>query len=294
MSYSVIAIIYNPKSTGSSESLARSLHKDLSIKLPNQRIELLATKHAGHARELAYDISKKYDKPLIISSSGDGGYNEVINGALQAQSEGANPITSLLPAGNANDHHRNLHNSSLIEQIVAMKTRSIDVLTLRGHIDSKQVTRYAHSYMGFGLTPRVGQELNKSKLNRITETLLVTKSLFTLKPVSLEIDGSIRSYDSVIFSNVDSMSKYLHISSPSSIKDGECEVTIFPHRSKFQLFFLLMKSLIFSSDEMMRVSSFALRTTDKTLFQADGEILTLDAKSKVAISVEKQLLRTIV
>ena len=99
MSYSIIAIIYNPKSTGSSESLAKSLHKKLSSKLPNQRIDLLATEHAGHARELAYDISKKYDKPLIISSSGDGGYNEVINGALQAQSEGANPITSLLPAG---------------------------------------------------------------------------------------------------------------------------------------------------------------------------------------------------
>ena len=294
MSYSIIAIIYNPKSTGSSESLARSLHKKLKVKLPNQHLELLATKRAGHARDLAYEISKKYDIPLIISSSGDGGYNEVVNGALNAQLEGANPTTSLLPAGNANDHHRNLHDSSLIEQIVAMKSRSIDVLKVRGHIDRKKVTRYAHSYVGFGLTPRVGRELNKSKLNRITETILVTKSLLTLKPVSLEMNDSVRTYDSVIFSNVDSMSKYLNISSPSSITDGECEVTIFPHRNKFQLFFLLIKSLVSSSKEAMRVSNFTLRTTDKTLFQADGEILTLDAKSKVYISVEKQLLKTII
>ena len=161
MSYSIIAIIYNPKSTGSSKSLAQSLQKKLKVKLPNQRIELVATKHTGHARDIAYDIAKKYEKPLIVSSSGDGGYNEVVNGALQAQSEGAHPITSLLPAGNANDHHRNLHDSSLVNEIVTMNTRDIDVLKISGCVDSKEITRYAHSYLGFGLTPRVGRELNK-------------------------------------------------------------------------------------------------------------------------------------
>ena len=294
MIYSIIAIIYNPKSTGSSKSLAQSLYKRLETKMPNQHIELIATKRAGHAHDISYEIAKKYKQPLIISSSGDGGYNEVINGALKAQSEGAHPITSILPAGNANDHHRNLHDSSLIDQIVGMESKNIDVLSVHCYVEGKMVTRYAHSYVGFGLTPRVGRELNKSKLNRFTETLLVTKSLVTLKPVSLEIDDSINTYDSIILSNVDSMSKYLHISSPSSVLDGKCEVTIFPHKSKLHLLFFLITSLISSSKEAMRVSDFTLYTTGKTLLQADGEILTLDAKSKVHISVEKQLLQTII
>ncbi len=44
MKYSAIHIIYNPNSTGNSEAMARELQKQLSEKIKNVNIELIATK----------------------------------------------------------------------------------------------------------------------------------------------------------------------------------------------------------------------------------------------------------
>ena len=295
MKFTTIAVIYNPNSTGPSKKLAESFKEDLLSKLPTQKIELIATEHAGHAEELAYTIAKQSESPLIVSSSGDGGYHEVINGALRAQAEGAMPTTGLLPAGNANDHYSDLHSGDIIDIIANQEPTDIDVLTLTGVSDGKKVQKWSHSYIGFGLTPKVGRELNKTKLNALNETWIVIKALVTLKPISLKIDSNTRSYDSIIFSNVDRMSKYFTVSRPSHVGDGKFEVTIFRKRNKLKLMAMLLKSSLIGIKENMRANEFALETTDKqTLVQLDGEIMTLDAHSKVLISIDTQALRCIV
>ena len=294
MTYTTIAIIYNPKSTGQSEELAQEFAADIRQQLPNQKVELIATQHAGHAEELAYELASSSSNPLIISSSGDGGYNEVVNGAMKAQNEGATPTTGLLPAGNANDHHRNLHESELVDQIVHEQSTAIDLLKITCQSEGKTVERYAHSYIGFGLTPTVGKALNKVELNRFTETLVVVRSLLTTKPVRLKIDAKVRSYESVIFSNVDEMSKYLKISQPSSVTDGKFEVTIFRRRTTLRLLATLLKATVQGVKENKQIAKFSLTTVKKTLVQADGEIMTLDANSEVVITAEAQVLRCVV
>lgn len=294
MSYSTIAIIYNPNSTGPSKTLAEELADDIRKRLPDQHVELIATEHAGHAEELAYTLASSHTNPLIISSSGDGGYNEVVNGAMKAQNEGATPTTSLLPAGNANDHHRNLHEKELIDLIAREQSTAIDLLKITGQVDGKPVERYAHSYIGFGLTPTVGKELNKVDLNRLVEAWVVIRSLLTTKPVRLKIDTKVHSYESVIFSNVDEMSKYLKISQPSSVTDGKFEVTIFRRRTTLRLLATLLKATVQGVKENKQAAEFSLTTVKKTLVQADGEIMTLDAHSQVVITAETQVLRCIV
>src|SRR4051812_13045559 len=91
-SYTEVAIIYNPNSTGNAEENAKQLQADLRSSLPGLAVRLLPTERAGHAIELAYGFAKKHKNPLIVAASGDGGYNEVINGALRAQGEGASPV----------------------------------------------------------------------------------------------------------------------------------------------------------------------------------------------------------
>lgn len=294
MRYTTIAVIYNPNSTGSGEKLARQFKKDVLARLPDQTIELIETKHAGHGEELSYDIAKSSKMPLIISSSGDGGYHDVINGAMRARHEGFNPTTSLLPAGNANDHYTNLHTTDLVDQVVSGKTRKIDVLKLISKVDGKKFIKYAHSYIGFGLTPFVGDALNKEKLNPVKEVLIVTRALLTIKPVRLKIKRKKRAYESVIFSNIDVMSKYLKISQPSSVSDGKFEVTIFTRRSKLRLILLLLHTSFKGVKEDTQVKKFVLKTVKETLVQADGEIATLDANTRTVITVEKQALRCIV
>lgn len=294
MSYTTIAIIYNPNSTGSSQDMAKHFAKELKKKLPKQPTELIATKYAGHAEKLAYDIAKKEKHALIISSSGDGGYNEVVNGALKAQKEGYKVTTGLLPAGNANDHYRNIHETDTIDLIVKNKAKKVDVLKLKGTVNGKAVERYAHSYIGFGLTPKVGNELNKKKLNFLMELWLVAHGLFTVTPVKLKIGKKVGRYESVVFSNVDTMSKYLKISTPSSITDGKFEVTIFTRRSKLQLISTLLRASVEPIEEDAQVQKFSLETVKKTLVQLDGEIISLDARTKITVTAEKQLLRCVI
>ena len=293
MNYSLVAIIFNPISTGPSKSMARELEAKIHEEMPGQTVELFATEFAGHAEELAYKISKEHKNPLIISSSGDGGYHEVVNGVLKAQAEGATPTTGLLPAGNANDHHRNLYDGDMVERIMSGKPKKIDVLMLEATAGGKKIQRYAHSYIGFGLTPIIGAELNKIKLNFFTEILIVARSLLAVKSVKLKINGKARRYESVIFSNIDSMSKYLQISQPSSVTDGKFEVTIFKRRNKFQLLLTLLRTSVGALKEDKRVSEFTLTTTKDTLVQADGEILTLDGGTTVRVSAERQMLASV-
>ena len=294
MTYSTIAIIYNPVSTGSGEELAVDFKNALEKRLPKQTIELIPTKRARHAEELAYEIAKRSKNALVISSSGDGGYNEIVNGAMRAQNKGYKVTTSLLPAGNADDHYRNLNEENLVDLIVANKTRNIDLIKLTSTSNGKLVERYAHSYMGFGLTPEVSVELNKTKLNIFNEVILVARVLLTVRSVRLKIDNRIRRYESIVFSNVDQMSKYLKISQPSHMDDGEFEVTIFTRRHKLQLILLLLRASLLGVKEDMRVSSFSLETVDPTLVQADGEVLELDAGVAAEITAEKQILTTVI
>lgn len=294
MTYTTIAVIYNPNSTGSSKSLAEEFKSNLQKWIPSQKVELIPTKYAGHAEKLAYKIAQESKKPLILSSSGDGGYNEVVNGAMKAQNEGFKPITGVLPAGNANDHYHNIHDKDILDLIVANKTKHIDLLKISYIFKNKAEQRYAHSYIGFGISPVVGKELNKTKLNRFNETWLVIKTLFTVKPEKLKIDKKVRKYDSVIISNVDKMSKYLNISHPSRIDDGLFEVTISRHENKLKLITLLLRASLLKLKENQQTNIFSLDTVKEVIAQADGEILTIDPNTRVNISIEKQVLTCLV
>jgi len=290
----MIAIIYNPNSTGDGEKLAKDLASELRTKLPRQNVQLMTTDHAGHGEEIAYDIASHSKNPLIISASGDGGYHDVVNGAMRALREGFHPTTGLLPAGNANDHYRTIHTADIVEQISRGTTQKIDVLKLHGVSKGQSIDRYAHSYIGFGLTPTVGRALNKTKLTPITELFTVARSLFSARPVRLIVDGMANEYDSIVCSNIDQMSKYLNISTPSSTTDGMFEVTIFKRQHKLRLIAQLLKSTLISAQEDRQTRSFSLTTTRPTLVQMDGEIVALDAHTKVDITIEHQALNCVV
>ena len=293
MNYTTVSIIYNPNSTGSSKTMAEDFMKAIQEKLPKQKVKLMPTKYAGHAEKLAYKLAKRTKSPLIFSS-GDGGYNEVVNGAMKAQNKGYNPTTGLLPAGNANDHYHNVHTESIIDLLVAGKTKKLDLLQISYTAKKKASKRYAHSYIGFGISSMVSKELNKTKLNRFNETWLVIRTLFTISPVKLKLNGEVKKYDSIIMSNADKMSKYLNVSSPSKMNDGKFEVTISTHENKFKLLGLLLQASLIKLKEDHQTDSFLLETVEETVAQTDGELITIDANSQVTVTIEKQILNCLV
>lgn len=295
--YSAITIIYNPHSTRRAKQLAQQLKTELKRRLPRQKVHLAATKRAGHAETLAYKLAKATKRPLIISASGDGGYHEVVNGLVRAQAEGATPTAGLLPAGNANDHFRNLHaREELSEQIANDNARNIDLLKFRYVQDGQRQQRYAHSYIGLGLTPQAARELNQHELSKhkSLEVWLVAKAIISLRAIRLEVGDNIRHYDSLIFSNVPRMSKYLSLSDIGSAQDGKFEVTAFRRRNKFRLLLTLVTASTRGLKGTNQSKSFRFRTIKPQLVQLDGEIIQIDADSSATVSIDRGLLRCIV
>lgn len=293
-SYTDIAIIYNPNSTGNSESNALQLAKDLAEHGFGDITRVLCTDGPGQGESIAYALAMGSQQPLIISSSGDGGYNDVINGALKAQEEGASPVCGLLPSGNANDHYRNLHHGPVIERIVSGRHRSIDVLSIRAKVDSKPWQRYAHSYIGVGLTPKVGHELNKVRLNRFVEAWIVIRTLYNLRGSRLVVRGREQTYDSLIFSNIGSMSKILTVSDSSKLTDGKFEIVAFPTKSRWQLLKQLVRASTVGLHTDRQASSYSFSTIGPTRVQLDGEIFRIDGHSQVKIELAHKELRCII
>src|ERR1035437_7025150 len=136
-----VVVIFNPQSTGDAQNKAQELRDELAVRAPDLLVELVETQHAGHARELAADAAAT-GRPLVISVSGDGGYNEVVDGAMRANND--NAACAVLAAGNANDHDRTTAEHPLVDAIVSGEVCRIDLLRLT--VDG--TSRYAHSYVG--------------------------------------------------------------------------------------------------------------------------------------------------
>jgi diacylglycerol kinase family enzyme len=122
-----IAVIFNPKSTGDAPELAEQLRAELAARVPGIPVTMAPTEHAGHARVLARAAAAT-GRPLLISVSGDGGYNEVVDGAMAAGNDEA--VCAVMAAGNANDHRRSTREQSLPDAIVGGTVRRIDLLRL--------------------------------------------------------------------------------------------------------------------------------------------------------------------
>lgn len=291
--FNFVAIIYNPNSTGSSNSKAHRLRDKLDKALPAP-VTLYETKYPQHAEELAYQTAKEFTKPLIISVSGDGGYNEVINGAMHARSEGATPICAVMPAGNANDHHRTLSKKPLRRAILSQAVHNIDLLkVIVAPRQGAKVVRYAHSYVGLGLTANVSSELNRQALNPLREIAIILRALYHFRPVSIEAEGANLKLDSLIFSNINQMAKVLTVSKNGHPQDGIFELSLFPSDNKVRLVGRLLKAATVGLKPSRQTSHYEFATNDKTVLHLDGEVLNIDKNCHVTITIDEKALPTI-
>lgn len=290
--YTSITILYNPKATGSGKALAEQLRLDLRSALPAQEVAVVPTKNLGHAKRLAYKLAHASKRPLIISASGDGGYHEVVNGAMRAQAEGASPTTGLLPAGNANDHYKAIHEHDMVDAIRRGKAKRIDLLQLT----YGRRTEYAHSYIGLGMTARSGHALNvnRERRNWFMDIVLVARVILFSGPVHLKVNGKLRRCDSIIFSNIGKMSKILSLSDVSHPADGKFEIIAARHHSKLWFILHLAKASTWGLRRKRQITDYTFTTTRRTLVQLDGEVLTIPGDTAVALTVAPKALRCIV
>jgi diacylglycerol kinase (ATP) len=286
-----IVIIFNPQSTGDAPRSAEDLRAELARRLPAVPLDLCPTRHAGHARDLAREAAAR-GRPLVVSVSGDGGYNEVVDGVMQAGNDQA--VCAVRAAGNANDHRRVTRERPLADAIVAGDVRRIDLLRLTVGTGPGARVRYAHSYIGVGLTPVVAVDLEKGGKGSWKEIVSVVRvfSRFRPFPIRLE-DGRRRTIDSLLFANIDEMAKYATLSEDSRPDDGRFEVITQRRTGKLRVLATAIRAATQGLGPQPSATHYAFTTLAPMPLQLDGELMELDADTPVAVDIAPRALATI-
>lgn len=291
--FDTIAIIFNPNSTGDAPALAEQLKASLSGLLPYAAdIRLQPTSHAGHAVQLAREAAAT-GHVLVVSVSGDGGYNEVVNGVMQAGNPDA--VCAVLAAGNANDHSRSTGTRPLEHAIAGGDVRHIDLLRITTGEPGDAPDEYAHSYIGFGLTPIMAIGLEKGSKGALKETVSVVRTFAKFKPFEILPDGGKRrKFDSLVLANIAQMAKYATLSdADSKLADGKFEVVVFPHKSKLRVLLTALRAATKGLGDQPSVSSYGFTTLKPIPYQIDGEVRSLDADTQVTVHSAPAALATL-
>jgi diacylglycerol kinase (ATP) len=286
-----IVVIFNPQSTGDAPELAEQLHTDLAARLPDTLVTMSPTEHAGHARDLAREAAGM-GRPLIVSVSGDGGYNEVVDGAMQAGN--SDVVCAVMAAGNANDHRRATREQPLVDAIVAGDVRRIDLLRLTVGHGSDERSQYAHSYIGMGLTPIVAIDLEKGGKGSLREIASVVRTFARFRPFTIRLeDGTRRRFDSLLFANITEMAKYATLSENGRPDDGRFEVITIAHTAKWRILAVAIKAATRGLGPQPTAEHYAFTTLKPTPLQLDGELVELDAGTQVCVDSAPRALATL-
>ncbi len=286
-----IVVIFNPQSTGDAPRSAEELQAELASRLPRVPVEMRPTEHAGHARDLAAEAARS-GRPLIVSVSGDGGYNEVVDGVMRADNEHA--VCAVKAAGNANDHRRVTAERPLVDAIVAGEVRRIDLLRLTLGEGAEARIRYAHSYIGMGLTPVVAIDLEKGGKGSFREIVSVVRTFAQFRPFTIAVeDGSRRRFDSLLFANIAEMAKYATLSDDGRPDDGRFEVITLPHTAKWRILAVAIRAATRGLGPQPTARHYAFTTLKPMPLQLDGELLTLDAGTSVRVDIAPHALATV-
>lgn len=289
MKFHTVAIIYNPNSTGDSKRKSYQLQADLESLGYQGDVVMAETQFAGHGEEIARDYAPD-SGVLIVSSSGDGGYNEVVNGVLHADGEAC---VAVLPSGNANDHASSLQSDGFVQHIIDGKTTNIDCMKVTAVVTGKRWVRYAHSYVGFGMTPSVGRLLTEKRPGVLMEKWYVLRHVLRFKHVTLKRAGRKLRFTNLVTATIPKMSKIVQLDEASSVTDGKMEVYETKYVGKFKALMALIGVGINGIASEASVERLELDTVRSTLVQLDGEVERIDANSSIEIVCCHRLLKTI-
>lgn len=292
MTYSSIHIIYNPKSTGRAALKAKRIAAWLE-KFMGESIELVPTRRAGHAVELAKKIASNETAPLIISVSGDGGYHEVINGVMQAVRSGkaGKPVVAVEAAGNANDHYHYARTESLLKAIKKGGQKPLTIL----EVTNKNTSLFAHSYWGLGYTAKTIDSLNKKKLNPINEKVLIAKELVDHRAVKVTYKSKQHQVNNIIAAKIPRMAKVIKLQ-----KD-----LVAPPPDKFWLLIdeektrvgvvktAIKGALGRLNDQSELKKQFTVTLDEDWVMQLDGEVYPVKAGHRLQIKVANEVITTI-
>jgi diacylglycerol kinase (ATP) len=286
--FDAVEIVFNPNSTGDAQERAEELAKQLAERAPELPVQLRPTERAGHGREIARDAARA-GRPLVVSVSGDGGYNDVVNGLMDAGADSA--YAAVLAAGNANDHRRVTRERPLADGIVDGDVSKLDLL--RMSVDDGREPRYAHSYIGLGITPTVALELEKGGKGSIKEVISTIRTFSRFRPFQIETDSGTETFDSVIFANIREMAKFAVLSEEGRPDDGRFEVVVLRHTAKWRVLATAVRAAVRGLGPQPTAREYRFKTVDPMPVQVDGEVSEFERGVAVTVEIVPGALHTV-
>jgi len=182
----------------------------------------------------------------------------------------------------------------LVAAIIDGRARHLDLLRLTVRSNDALWSRYAHSYIGLGLTPLMAIGLKKDKKGAVMELISVMRTFNSLEPVEIvRAGGEQELYDSLVFANVARIAKYGRMSNSGRPDDGLFEVVSCPHRSRWRIASMVLRAATVGLGTQPRISRCDFATTKATPIEIDGEIMHADAHSQVIVDCVSHGLTTV-
>ena len=262
--------------------------------------EFLFTERAGHAEEMVVKWAEDFD--VVVSVSGDGTTNEIINGIMKVPS--AELKLAMFPAGTADDFACNMgydrkDKEQALRTILGDSCRTIDLI----HYDD----RYAAVTWGLGVDSEIADGAYKWKKFRIPAYFYsgLRKCFFEERKkyqVRFDYEGQIFEGPVLIsiLCNAPVFGRYIRINPNAKMNDGLLDLTV--GREMPNLYGLVLFGCAclggrhgFSSlVSYHQVREMRVECKSDTYAQIDGEVFRFDAGKVINLSMVPQALKVLV
>jgi YegS/Rv2252/BmrU family lipid kinase len=254
--------------------------------------DLVRTERPWHAAELARQAARE-GFSVVVAAGGDGTANEVLNGLMQARTEGLQPALGILCVGRGNDFAFGAGLPKDLRQALRVlasgRRRQIDVGKVTGGLYPQG--RYFGNGVGIGFDAVVGFEALKMKrlsgfLSYIAAALK-TVYLFDHGPtVRIEYDGQSRTQAALMVSvmNGRRLGGGFMMAPQGDPTDGRLDVCVAAQVSRARILGLIphfMKGDQASQPSIWMARSQRVRVTAESgalPAHADGETICVDGK----------------
>ena len=174
------------------------------------------------------------------------------------------------------------------------QVRHLDLLQIKVSSADDQWSQYAHSYVGFGLTPSMALGLNRDRSGALGELVSVLRTFTELTPVKVVRAGHRPElYDSLIFANVARMAKYGRVSNSGRPDDGLFEVVSVRHGRRWRIAAMALRGATLGLGTQPQADRVEFTTPEAVPLQIDGEVAHLQASSQISITCIPHALPTI-
>ena len=249
-------------------------------------VELYVTERPKHAIEIARNIDLN-EGDTIVTVGGDGTFCEVISGFMSRTKEASNIPLGLVPAGTGNSQANDMEISDYmdaVERIAKGRVRLMDIAETRFLEDDKEVIRYSHNLVGWGLGVDSNILAEKMRfLGPLRYDIGVFLSIIRgkVRKAKCFIDGHLIESDFVLLliQNTCTGGDRLRLAPNAQIDDGKMDLGIIYHIGRFKILKLFNQlkaqgSHIWNPNvEFYRFKTLRIETDEPTSINIDGENL---------------------